>query len=406
MKENRDRLVDATRRLIETGTSEDEALKSMTDIGVSQKEAKGILEDAKVEARLEGTPPGEINKKEPAITPDPQIKNNENDFWDSKEGSFFVSEGKKKKENKSKTPEKKVAFSDMFKFNANTTKENKKNTDSSTLEQSYPEKPKFENQSDSYAYTKMNFRESVPLLVSDFDKLVDRKGFKRGDTVLISGGAGTGKTTFGMQFLYNGAKAGFKCVYLTLEETAEKIKENMMENFGWDLDSLEKQGLLAIIKIDPLTIARAVEATLTKERGGLYIEFEQFDLPFQFNLPFKPDRVVVDSLSALSIAFMENAQGYRQYLRHLFETLEKYQSINLVFGETEQSPKIYSRMGVEEFLADGVIVFYNIKVHNTRENALEILKLRSSAHSKKLVPYKITSNGFEIYIDEEIFREE
>ena len=62
-------------------------------------------------------------------------------------------------------------------------------------------------------------------------------------------------------------------------------------------------------------------------------------------------------------------------------------------------------MGIEEFLADAVVVFYNIKVHNTRENALEILKLRSSAHSKKLVPYKITPRGFEIYIDQEIFRE-
>ena len=242
--------------------------------------------------------------------------------------------------------------------------------------------------------------------VSNFDRLIARGGLKRGDTILLSGGAGTGKTTFGMQSLYNGALNGEKGVYLTLEESAEKIKENMRENFGWDLDALEREEKLSIIKIDPLTIARAVEATLTKERGGLYIEFEQFDLPFQFNLPFKPDRVVVDSLSALSIAFLENEQGFRQYLRHLFETLEKYNSVNIVLGETEQQPNVYSRSGIEEFLADGVMVFYNIKIHNIRQRALEIIKLRSSAHERKITPYNITSDGFEIYIDQELFREE
>ena len=103
---------------------------------------------------------------------------------------------------------------------------------------------------------------------------------------------------------------------------------------------------------------------------------------------------------------MENEQGYRQYLRHLFETLESYNSVNIVLGETEQEPGVYSRSGIEEFLADGVVVLYNIKIHNIREKALEILKLRSSNHEKKITPYKITSKGMEIYINQELFREE
>ncbi|MCH7902575.1 circadian clock protein KaiC, partial [archaeon] len=63
----------------------------------------------------------------------------------------------------------------------------------------------------------------------------------------------------------------------------------------------------------------------------------------------------------------------------------------------EQDPKVYSRTGVEEFLADGVIVLYNINKDGKRENALEILKLRSSSHKKGLVPYKITSKGITIF---------
>jgi len=379
--------------LLATGTSDEEAKKSMTDIGVSDKEAESIIADAKSsqtiseETTEKESVPKDSGKKEKFEAPSMLSSD---DFWNSNEGSFFT--GSKKSVQGTKG------------FSLLTKRRSKVDPNLDTISDS-AEPMHF--QPSHYKFKKVKFRETVPVLVSDFDKLIDRGGFKKGDTILFSGGAGTGKTTFGMQFLYNGARElKQKCVYLTLEETAEKIKENMMENFGWDLDELEKQGLLAIIKIDPLTIARAVEATLTKERGGLYIEFEKFDLPFQFDLPFKPDRVVVDSLSALSIAFVDNHQGYRQYLRHLFQTLEDYGSVNLVFGETEQQPNVYSRMGIEEFLADAVVVFYNIKVHNTRETALEILKLRSSAHSKKLIPYQITSRGFEIYINQEIFRED
>ncbi|MBI4043715.1 MAG: hypothetical protein HY393_02835, partial [Candidatus Diapherotrites archaeon] len=83
-------------------------------------------------------------------------------------------------------------------------------------------------------------------------------------------------------------------------------------------------------------------------------------------------------------------------VRELFETLELYNSVNFVITETEQNPRIYSRAGVEEFLADGVVVFYNIKVEDTRKKMLEILKLRSSAHERRLIPYRITEKGVEI----------
>lgn len=350
MEKRKEILLDAARRMLQSKTSAEEIVKGLVDIGLSKEEAAGVVEKAKEEKgkKPEREGPG---------------------FWETSGEKYFGSifkAGERKEEERARAVP--------------------------------PPPPKKSKETE--------FREVLPVRVSDFDKLIERKGLKRGDTIMISGGCGTGKTTFAMQSIYNGALKGEKGIYLTLEESAEKMKENMMHNFGWDVEGMEREEKMAIIKIDPLTIARAVEATLTRERGGLYIEFEEFELPFQFNLPFKPDRVAVDSLSALSIAFMENEQAYRMYLRHLFLTLEKYNSVNFVLGETEQEPGIYSRSGIEEFLADGVVVFYNIKIHNIREKALEILKLRSSNHEKKIVPYKIASNGIEIYIDQELFREE
>jgi KaiC/GvpD/RAD55 family RecA-like ATPase len=343
------RLQDAARRMLNEGKEEADIIDALQELGLERDNAEEIV----VEVR-EGNAEEE-KKKEP-----------EGNFWETPSGRFFAGG----KEVVGGAAEGEV-----------------------TAQPEAATKP-------------VKFRDILPLRVSDFDKLIDRGGLKRGDTILLSGGCGTGKTTFSMQSLYHGALHGERGVYITLEESAEKMKENMRQNFNWDIEGLEREGKLAIIKIDPLTIARAVEAMLTKERGGLYIEFKEFDLPFQLNLPFTPDRVVIDSLSALSIAFMENEQGYRQYLRHLFESLESFKSSNIVLGETEQEPGIYSRSGIEEFLADGVVVFYNIKIHNIRQKALEILKLRSSNHEKRIIPYKITTNGIEVFINEELFREE
>ncbi len=236
--------------------------------------------------------------------------------------------------------------------------------------------------------------EILPVLVDRFDELLQDQGLERGSTTIITGGAGTGKTTFCLQSLYHGALAGDKGVYISFEEDTVKIKHHMLKNFGWDIEKLEKQGMMAVIKVDSSKTARMVEGTLAKEVGALRIELSKM------KLPLKPDRIAVDSLSALSIAF-ENERSYRKYVRELFEMLESYNSVNLVVGETEQNPDVYSRTGVEEFLADGVVVLYNIKHKGRRKNALEILKMRSGGHVKQMVGYKITSKGWQVQVEEE-----
>ncbi|GEM_PF-779522 len=240
--------------------------------------------------------------------------------------------------------------------------------------------------------------EFLPIRVSSFDDLIERHGVERGSTILISGGCGTGKSTFCIQSLYNGILNGEKAVYLTFEETPEKIKRHMKANYGWDLDKLEQEKRLAILKLNPFKIARSVEASLAQQRKALLIKVEQITLPFM------PDWIVVDSLSALSLAFMGNIENYRYYVRHMFEILDHYNSVNFVISETEQDPGIYSRTGIEEFLADGVVVLYNIKVGRTRERALEILKLRCSNHVKELIPYQITPKGIMIFRGTELER--
>ncbi|MBU1120560.1 hypothetical protein KJ660_01665 [Candidatus Micrarchaeota archaeon] len=232
--------------------------------------------------------------------------------------------------------------------------------------------------------TKYDF---VPVRVGNIDSLITRRGIEKGSTILISGGCGTGKSTFAMQSLYNGLLAGEKSVYITFEESPEKIRRHMTMNFGWDLEKFEREEKLAILRVNPFKIARSVEASLIRQRRALLVQVEQLELPFV------PDRIAVDSLSALSVAFMGNAENYRYYIKHMFDSLSQYDSVNFIISETEQDPGIYSRTGIEEFLGDGVIVLYNVKVGMSRKRMLEILKLRCSDHEKSLVPYKITPKG-------------
>ena len=66
----------------------------------------------------------------------------------------------------------------------------------------------------------------------------------------------------------------------------------------------------------------------------------------------------------------------------------------------------YSRTGVEEFLADGVVVLYNAKVGGTRTRAIEILKLRGARHVNRFVPLHITGKGVEVFPTGSVFEAE
>jgi len=73
--------------------------------------------------------------------------------------------------------------------------------------------------------------------------------------------------------------------------------------------------------------------------------------------------------------------------------------------ESTNAPHQFSNTGVEEFLADGIFVFYNFQGVKKRTRGAEIYKLRGAAHSQKIVPMEITSNGILIN-SEDVCREQ
>jgi len=234
--------------------------------------------------------------------------------------------------------------------------------------------------------------------IEGFDKLLEH-GIPKGSAILIAGGTGSGKTILCLQTLANAARTGEKCLYMSFEESEDRLR-NHMEDFGWKPKGLEKAGNLLIKRVSSHDVARSVEGLLAKERGELMIDIEPVILPEGF----KPDRIVVDSLSAIASSFVGREENYRSYIEQLFRYFERLGATSFLITETEQVPKIFSPTGVEEFLADGVVVLYNIQKGDTRENAIEILKMRGAKHLKKIVAMQIVDDqGIVVYPEQEVF---
>jgi len=239
------------------------------------------------------------------------------------------------------------------------------------------------------------FKTGIP----GFDALF-KKGIPRGTSILVAGGPGSGKTIFCLQITNNIAVNGEKVLYISLEESEERLKKHM-HDFKWDAEHLEKKGLLKIKRIDPFRISRNVEALLAKAKGELIMDIEEIGELVPRG--FEPDWIFIDSLTALSAAFKEDNDSYRVYIEQLFMYLEKRKVTSFLISETEQIPVKYSPSGVEEFLADGVVVLYNIRKGSIRESAIEVLKLRGGAHYKKIVALEIADNkGIIVYPEQEI----
>jgi len=117
---------------------------------------------------------------------------------------------------------------------------------------------------------------------------------------------------------------------------------------------------------------------------------------------FHPDVIAVDSLSAIIAASLTKDKNYRVYLQQLFSFFEETGAISLLITETDPIPTRYSETGIEEFLADGIIVLYNIKKKDARENAIEVLKMRNCKHEKKIVSMEINDKGIKVYPEKRV----
>ena len=238
--------------------------------------------------------------------------------------------------------------------------------------------------------------------ISGFDELFVDGGIPAGSSVLVAGGPGTGKSILCRHISYNVVSKGKKCMYVSFEENKERILQSM-ERFGWDAKKYIESGDFLIQKINPLDILRMKFGSIGG--SGSATELSYKIKPLVIPKDFHPDVIAVDSLTAIIAASVTKDKNYRVYLQQLFSFFEETGSTSFLITETDPIPIRYSETGIEEFLADGIIVLYNIQKKDVRENAIEVLKMRYGKHQKKIVLMSITNKGIKVHPDKKIVLE-
>jgi len=211
-------------------------------------------------------------------------------------------------------------------------------------------------------------------------------GLPAGRPTLISGGAGSGKTMFGLEFLVRGAtEYNEPGVFMSFEETIPDLIKNAA-SLGFDLPTLiaEKKLFLDHVYISRAEVAETGEYDL----DGLFIRIA--DAVKQVGAK----RIVLDTIEAL-FAELPNAGILRAEIRRLFGWLKERGLTTVITAERDSSDKL-TRHGIEEFVSDCVILVD----HRTREEIstrrLRVVKYRGSTHGTNEYPFLIDEHGISV----------
>jgi len=241
------------------------------------------------------------------------------------------------------------------------------------------------NSKNSSSEKEKNIIPRIKTGVEGFDELVEG-GIPQNSFILLSGGTGTGKSIFGMNFLAHGAQNQEPGLYISLEEGFD-ANQSQMTLFGWDMKEMEKNKTLSILQPKMYNFDKLLEAIL----NSIY--------------SLKAKRVVIDSISLLELYFEDKFKTRRSIL-DLAKSLKDSGVTTIAISEIDEQNGGLSREGVEEFVADGVIILYLDKKENLLNRAISVRKMRATDHSLKIHPVKIKRpGGMVIYPYEETFNE-
>jgi circadian clock protein KaiC len=222
--------------------------------------------------------------------------------------------------------------------------------------------------------------EKLPTGIESFDQIAEG-GLPRNRTTLVSGTAGSGKTVFALQFLAAGLRhAGENGVFVTFEESPKDIRNNML-SFGWELDVWEREGRLAMVDASPEPGEEVIESG-DYELGALLARVENAVRKVSAK------RVAVDSLGAIFSQFSDQSVVRRELFR-IASALKKMGVTAVMTAERTDDYGPIARFGVEEFIADNVMVLRNVLDDERRRRTIEILKFRGTDHQKGEFPFTI-----------------
>jgi KaiC domain protein len=213
-------------------------------------------------------------------------------------------------------------------------------------------------------------------------------GLIPGSICAIIGTYGTGKTTFSLEFVWDGLKNGENVIYISLEEREDRLIGYMRQK-GWDVEPYLNKSLF-VIKLDPTDFELA-NNRIKNELPNLISEV-------------KASRVVIDPISLFEDLFETDADRRHEMFRFV-EGLRDKDCTIMMTSETDKDNVFSSRHALIEYLSDTVILlrFMRHKDLTDVHLALEVVKMRMSSHSREIKPYEIESDQVLVYSEANVF---
>lgn len=225
--------------------------------------------------------------------------------------------------------------------------------------------------------------EKLPTGIAGFDQ-ISNGGLPRNRTALIAGTAGSGKTVLALQFLLAGVRDFDQSgVFVTFEESPEDLMQNV-RSFGWDLEGLVKKNKIAVVDATP-------------EPGEEIFQTGAFDLSALLARienavrEVSAKRVILDAIGALFPQFTD-ANTVRRELHRIAVGLRRLGVTTLITMERLDEEGGVGRFGVEEFVADNVLILRNRLEQEKRRRTIEILKFRGAVHQKGEYPFTVDAD--------------
>ncbi len=212
-------------------------------------------------------------------------------------------------------------------------------------------------------------------------------GLTKGRTTLVVGSSGSCKTLLAVEFLYRGITSFDRPgVFVTFEEHPKDIIRNV-KGLGWHLDELIKKDKFRFVDASPEPVA--VEETGPYDLSGLFAQIQYCvdDIGAEI--------LVMDSVGSLFPQFNQE-QVVRRELFRITDYLKNAGVTAIMTAERLEEYGTISRIGVEEFVSDNVLILRNVLEAEKCRRTIQVLKMRGNTHFKGEYPFTISDTGISI----------